>query len=163
MDELARFLPAHTHLLWLIAALALAACELLTGGFVLLWFACGAVVAALAAWLGASLNEQLFLLGVTSLVLFAGSRTIFRRVLMAGGAKVETNADAMIGRCAEVVSDVGPGCSDGSVKVNGEIWSARSSGAVLRPGTQVVIEKIEGLKLLVRDAAAAGASGPNTL
>jgi membrane protein implicated in regulation of membrane protease activity len=140
MDELALFLPAHTHLLWLIAALALAASELLTGGFVL------------AAWLGASVNEQLFLLGVTSLVLFAGSRTIFRRVLMAGGAKVETNADAMIGRCAEVVSDVGPGCTDGSVKVNGEIWSARSTGTVLRAGTQVVIEKIDGLKLLVRDA-----------
>ena len=43
----------------------------------------------------------------------------------------------------------------GAVKVNGEIWSARSTGSVMPPGATVVIERIEGLKLLVRKSAEA--------
>lgn len=153
MDELARLFPTHPHLLWLIAALALAFAELLTGGFVLLWFACGALAAGLASFLGAGLNAQLLVLGVVSLLLFAGSRTIFRELLMAGGTRVATNAAAMIGSRAEVVAEVGARLAGGTVKVNGEVWNAHSEGEVLPAGTPVVIERIDGLSLLVRAAS----------
>ena len=150
MLDLNNTLPIRAHYLWMIAGLLLVVGEVLTGGFVLLWFAIGAVAAGACAFAGTSFNVQLVAFGVSSLLLFLGSRTIFRTVLMRNGHKVPTNVDAMIGTQAEVLEEIGPGLRAGTVKVGGETWNAISAGAVLRSGTKVTIEAIQGLKLRVR-------------
>ena len=160
MGELASHLPFEAHHLWIVGALLLAVGEILTGGFVLLWFALGAFAAALCALLGGTLNVQLVAFGVCSLLLFAASRTIFRKVLMRGQPGRATNLDAMIGKQAEVIDAVGPGLRPGTVKVGGETWQAISAGAGLGQGSLVIIESIEGLKLRVRAADAANTGAP---
>src|SRR5438045_1729486 len=94
--------PFQAHYLWIVGGLLLVVGEVLTGGFVLLWFAIGAFAAGLCAFSGASFNVQLIAFGVSSLLLFMASRTIFRTVLMRRGRNVPTNVDAMIGTQAEV-------------------------------------------------------------
>jgi membrane protein implicated in regulation of membrane protease activity len=150
MDDLA----LHGHHIWLIVGILLALGELMHGGFVLLWFAGGALVAALFSYLETSFKVQLIAFSFSSLGLFAASRTIFRRFLMGRKKDVPTNVDAMIGRKVQVVDEIGPGRRQGSVQVAGEVWSATSTGKVLRSGEIVVIEAIEGLKVQVREVDA---------
>jgi membrane protein implicated in regulation of membrane protease activity len=151
--------PMHAHYLWVVAGLLLAVGEIVTTGFVLLWFSLGAFVAALSSALGASLDVQLTVFAVTSLALFAGSRTIFRKVLLRGSPEVATNVEAMIGKQAEVVAQIGPGLRAGTVKVGSETWDALADGAVVAPGSLVRVESIEGLKLRVRTIDELGGSG----
>ena len=58
---------------------------------------------------------------------------------------VETGAPGMIGASAEVVEDF---AGKGRVRYGGELWNARSSGA-LRAGDQARIVRVEGLTLWV--------------
>src|SRR5918996_1087956 len=59
--------------------------------------------------------------------------------------RVQTGAEAMVGRPAEVLQDCSP---DGRVRVGGEIWRARSEAPVTR-GEMVRIVGLDGLTLLV--------------
>lgn len=57
-------------------------------------------------------------------------------------------AEAFIGKVAEVVEDLAP---EGMVKLEGELWKAEALGAIsIRAGSRVVVEKVDGLKLLVK-------------
>jgi len=146
-------LSFHAHYAWIVGGLLLVVGEVLTGGFVLLWFAIGAFVAGLCAFVGTSFDVQLLAFGVASLVLFTASRTIFRTMLTRGGPNIPTNVGAMIGKEAQVLEEIGPGRRAGIVKVGGEIWDAVSAGGVLPVGTMVTIEAIQGLKLRVRSVS----------
>ena len=53
---------------WLIIALVLAGCEMLTGTFYLLAIAAGALLGALAAWLGAPIGVQIVVIAIISLI-----------------------------------------------------------------------------------------------
>ena len=62
--------------------------------------------------------------------------------------RVQTGAEGMVGRPAEVLQDCSP---DGRVRVGGEIWRARSEAPVAR-GEMVRIVGLDGLTLLVERA-----------
>lgn len=66
--------------------------------------------------------------------------------------KVEpTNADRCIGLIATVIEDINNIDGTGLVKVDGKIWTARSSdSSIIEKGTKVIIEKIDGVKLIVK-------------
>lgn len=140
--------------LWIIAALIAGGLEIKLSGFVMLWFAVGGLVAALVAALGLGLNLQLAAFTAVSLALFAGSRTIFKRFFMRGAADVKTGVEAMMGQEAVVTEQLGEP-HGGTVRINGELWSARSLGGPVGAGELVVVERVEGLKLWVRRPSAA--------
>ena len=67
---------------------------------------------------------------------------------------VRVGVETLVGRKAVVVSALGP---EGQVKLDGELWRARS-GAPVESGAEVVVERVEGLTLLVApDPEAPGA------
>ena len=141
--------PAAWHL-WLIAGLVAAGLEIKLSGFVMLWFAVGAAVAALGAGLGLGVSGQLSLFIAVSIALFAASRTIFQRAFMRGGDRgPKVGAEAMVGAEARVVESL-PATGSGTVSINGELWSARSVDGAIAPGETVKIDSVEGLKLRVR-------------
>ncbi len=84
--------------------------------------------------------------------------TVFMSALVAVGGiyfagkmkqqKPVTGEDAMIGASGVVKSDLDP---EGTVLVHGELWRAQSDN-VLPSGTKVVIEKINGLTVTVKQA-----------
>ena len=62
-----------------------------------------------------------------------------------------TNADRCIGETAMVTEDIDNIAGKGRVEVNGISWTARSSdGASFRKGELVTVERIEGVKLIVK-------------
>ena len=141
--------PAAWHL-WIIAALAAGALEIKLSGFVMLWFMVGAFAAALVAALGLGLAPQLVIFMVVSIALFAASRTIFQKAFMRGGDRgPKVGTEAMLGAEATVVEAL-PTSGTGTVRINGELWSARSVDGAIAAGETVKIDSVEGLKLRVR-------------
>lgn len=139
--------------LWLIAALVAGALEIKLSGFVMLWFAVGALGASLVSALGLGINSQLFCFTLVSAVLFGASRTLFKHAFMRGASRLKTGIEAMVGQEAVVVEAL----SDphgGAVRINGELWTARSLSGPLPEGELVTVEQIEGLKLWVRRPSA---------
>ena len=64
-----------------------------------------------------------------------------------------TNADSVIGKIAIVTESVDNIAAQGAVKVGGVVWTARSTTERPIPtGTQVRVDRIEGVKLYVTPA-----------
>lgn len=135
--------------LWLVAGIALCLLEIKLPGFVVLWIGVGALAAVLPAALGLPLWLQLAVFTFVSVSLFAASRTLFKTFLMRDATRIKTNVEAMIGAEATVVDAI-PEAGSGTVRINGELWTARSLTGAIEVGELTVIERLEGLKLHVR-------------
>lgn len=119
-----------------------------TVALVSLWFAVGSLAAIVAALLGASLGVQVGIFLAVSGVLLALLRPFLRKYIAPSIQK--TNVDSLVGRECPVTEDIQNLQSQGQVKVNGMVWSARSTdGRQIPKGTVVRIDRIEGVKLLV--------------
>ena len=122
-------------------------------GLVSIWFAVGALVAAIAALLGAGVTLQIVLFLLVSVVLLALLRPILKRYV---DPKIQkTNVDALVGQECTVTEPIDNLAAEGRVQVGGMSWSARSAGGENIPvGTVVKIEAVQGVRLLVAPVAA---------
>jgi membrane protein implicated in regulation of membrane protease activity len=136
-------------LIWLIAALALAGAEALTGDLFLLMLGGGALAAA-----GSSLvfddvwiNGAVF--AVTSIMLLLLVRPALRRHFQSGTGLPEP-AKALEGKSALVLDRVGR--HEGQVKLDGEIWTARpfNENDTYEPGDYVTVVHIDGATAVVQ-------------
>ncbi len=138
-----------TALIWLIAGVALAAAEALTGDFVLLMLGGAALVTAgVSAATDLPVWADAVVFAVSSLVLLLGVRPALRRRYAAPPA-LTTGVDALPGKHALVLEQVAE--HSGQVKINGEIWTARplDDTAVYEPGTTVTVMQIDGATAVV--------------
>jgi len=122
--------------------------EIMTVDMTSIWFAGGALVAAIAAYCGVSITVQIVIFMVLSVILLLALKPLMKKKL-----KVEvtpTNADEMIGEIYPVLSDIGPGKATGQIKIRDVEWRAVSEdGAVIKKDTPVKILRIEGTRLIV--------------
>lgn len=136
-------------LCWLLLAAIFIIMEIVSLGLTTIWFAGGAFVAAIAGLAGANLIIQIICFIVVSVVLLIITRPIALKYLDAKTEK--TNAEALIGQNAVVISTINNLEGSGQAKVNGMEWTARASeDAVIIPeGETVRIVDIQGVKLIV--------------
>ncbi len=133
---------------WLILAVAFAVVELATPQLVSIWFCAGSLIAMVCSILGADLWLQIAVCILSSLILLAATRPLYRKYVKPH--VVPTNSDALIGKIAVTMSTVGGMNEAGQVRVGGQVWSAVSeSGGTIPEGTNVVINGISGVHLLV--------------
>lgn len=136
---------------WLAAFIVFAIGEAVTVGLVSIWFAVGALAALFATALGAGLWLQIAVfLGVSALALalFKPLSSKFLKPRLSA-----TNADRVIGSAALVTETIDNTQAQGQVRVNGQIWSARSAQDVVIPaGADVRVLRIEGVKVIVEAA-----------
>ena len=136
-------------LFWIAIAVIAAILEGCTTQLVSVWFALGAVVTAVVAVFTDNLLIQLAVFVVVSVLCLIVTRPLAKRVKKQG-AEVATNCDRYIGKIAEVIVDVNNTEAVGQVKVEGSVWSAKSTtGDILPVGTMVKVDAIEGVKMLV--------------
>ena len=136
---------------WLVVMVALIVIELATLGLTTIWFACGALVAVVAAALDAPLLLQILMFVVVSFAVLLAVRPI--AVKYFNKDRTRTNIESMIGRQAIVVSEIDNMQGIGQVTVNGMEWSARSTINELKiaVGHVVVIRAVDGVKLIVEE------------
>jgi membrane protein implicated in regulation of membrane protease activity len=145
-------------IVWLIIAGIFAALEVLTPGFVLLWFAVGALVASVLAMLGiGSVAIQMIVFLVVSVVMVIASRTILEKFFTRKreGSKLRSGAETMIGQIGTVVESSRGALNEGAVKIYGSIWTAFPAEGEwpLEEGESVSVERIEGNSIYVRRTA----------
>lgn len=134
--------------IWLGAVAVFGILEAVTAALVSIWFVAGAVVALLAAMVGASMLVQISLFLIVSGVTLAAVRPMARRI---SRSKITpTNADRLVGERARVTEAIDNDQSTGFVYAGGKIWSARSSRGVVIPENELVtVIGMEGVKLIV--------------
>ena len=133
---------------WLAAFIVFAIGEAVTVGLVSVWFAVGTLAAMFATAFGAGLWLQIAVfLGVSALALalFKPLSSKFLKPRISA-----TNADRVIGAQALVTETIDNAQAQGQVRVNGQVWSARSDQDVVIPaGRDVKVLRIEGVKVIV--------------
>jgi membrane protein implicated in regulation of membrane protease activity len=142
----------NAWVLWLIAAVVFAVAEVLNLSFFLFPFAIGAAGAAVADLAGAGAAITWATFAVLTAVSFTVVRPIARRHLRQP-AQLRTGSAALVGRTAVVMERIDNDAAAGSVRLDGEVWTARAydDDAVLEPGTRVHVMEIRGATALVSD------------
>ena len=134
---------------WLLLLVVFIIVELATMGLTTIWFAAGALVAALAAAVNAPLVVQVGLFLVVSIVLLLFTRPLAVRFF--NKERIKTNVESLVGRQAIVISEIDNLEGIGQVTVGGQEWAARSLDENMKipVGTVVFVRAINGVKLLV--------------
>ncbi|MCQ2474599.1 MAG: NfeD family protein [Clostridia bacterium] len=136
-------------ILWIVSLIAFIVVEAVTAQLVTIWFAAGALCALVAEVLDAPLWLQLTIFVVVSAITLAATRPLVKK--MKSNPSVSTNADSIIGQKALVTEDIDNLAAKGRADINGMSWSARSEDNTKIPaGTEVVVRRIEGVKLIVK-------------
>jgi len=141
--------------LWCILGAILIIAEIFTTGFVLLWFGIGALLAALASFIGIdSLVIQFLIFAGVSIALTAASRTIFINYFSREKTDqgLRSGVDALPGKVGTVVSSSKGAMNEGAVKVFGSTWTAYPAPGEqpLEAGERVCVESVEGASIYVR-------------
>lgn len=148
---MALFADMSMTMFWLVVLVVLVVIELLTMGLTTIWFAGGALIATIAAVLGAPMVVQIILFLVVSGVLIIFTRPL--AVKYFNKDRVRTNAESLVGRQAIVISEIDNLQGIGQVNVGGMEWSARTriDGVRLPVGTVTTVLGINGVKLIVEE------------
>ena len=138
---------------FIIAGCLLGAGEIANTSFYLAPFAIACVLAAAVDGAGGPAAASIGTLLVASVLLFVFVRPIARRhTEMPPLAR--TGMDALIGQRALVIEEVSNDEGVGSVKIGGEVWTARATleGHRIAAGTRVQVVEIRGATALVTEA-----------
>ena len=138
-------------LMWLIVLAVFLVIEAITVGLTTIWFAGGALVAAIASGAGAGILVQWILFLVISLVLLIFTRPLAVRYMNKGVPK--TNVNSLIGEKAVVIQKINNLEQTGQVRINDIEWMARTSSdeVTIPEQTVVTIEAVQGVKLIVKE------------
>lgn len=137
-------------IVWLVLACVLGVGEMHQGGFYLAPFALGALLAAAVSVLGVGVLLTTIVFLACSGIVFGALRPVARRHRRLPPA-IRTGAAALVGRRAivleRIANDEGVGC----VKIDGEVWTARSfdENEVFDAGERVEVVEIRGATALV--------------
>jgi membrane protein implicated in regulation of membrane protease activity len=136
--------------LWTIIAVAFTLGELHTNSFYLAPFAVGGAIAAVLAAAGAG--------GLVAVIAFIAAAILFLLLLRPLAARrrhnvpsLRTGAAALIGQPALVLERIANREGVGTVRIGGEVWTARAydENEVIPAGEQVEVVEIRGATALV--------------
>lgn len=137
--------------IWLIAMMVLLIVEGLAPGLVSIWFALGALAAMLSSLFNAPVWLQAVWFAIVSALSLVLTRPLVKKYV---NSRVQpTNADALIGKNGVVVDAIDNIAGTGSVKIAGQMWTARSSDGniPIMQGKIVTAKAISGVKLIVEE------------
>jgi membrane protein implicated in regulation of membrane protease activity len=139
-------------LLWLILAVIFGVGEIATLGFFLGPFAGGAAVAAVVSAAGVPFVGSLAVFLVISVLLLLTLRPIARRQRRMP-PQLRTGTAALVGKPATVLERIANDEGLGCVRIDGEVWTARSymDDETYEPGARVQVVEIRGATALVTD------------
>lgn len=135
--------------IWVLLAMAFGAVELATVSFFSSLFALGALVAAASTLFVASWTSQ----AVIFILVSVGFVLLLRPIMLKSLNKERalTNVNRLIGLPGSVIVAIDNTQGFGQVKVEGEVWTARSlTGEPIPIDTRVEIVRIEGVRAVVR-------------
>ncbi len=136
-------------IIWLVLLILFIAIEIATLGLTTIWFAGGALMAAITAAVGLPIYVQIATFLVISITMLIFTRPV--AVKYFNKDRVKTNAESIVGSQAVVTSLIDNLSSTGQVRINGMEWSARTTddNVKISEGNVVTVVAINGVKLVV--------------
>jgi len=135
--------------MWLGAAGLLLIAEMLTVDLLFASLAFSAFIAAGANALGLDMAIQGTLFAIAALVSLLFLRPFALKNLKSRTSNLATNVDALLGATALTLSPIDD--LSGQIKLNGEVWSARSISGEISSRQKVEVVRIEGATAVVRE------------
>lgn len=135
--------------MWLGAAGLLLIAEMLTVDLLFASLAFSAFIAAGANAFGLDMAIQGTLFAIAALVSLLFLRPIALKNLKLRTSSLATNVDALLGATALTLSPIDD--LSGQIKLNGEVWSARSISGEISSSQKVEVVRIEGATAVVRE------------
>ena len=138
--------------IWLIAAVIFAVGEIATLGFFLAPFAAGAALAAVVSAAGAGEAVAWIIFLVVAVIMLAALRPIARSHRRQPAA-LRTGTAALVGRKAMVLERIANDEGTGTVRLEGEKWTARAydEDVIFEAGARVHVVEIKGATALVTE------------
>jgi membrane protein implicated in regulation of membrane protease activity len=134
---------------FVVLGIVLMILEIITPGFIIMWFGVSFIIAAIPAYFHAPFAVVLSTFTLALLLLSVFVRRIFVGKF-SGKNRTDTNTAALIGEQGVITETVDGVHATGKVRVHSEIWSALSdTGAIIPVGMQVRVLRVEGVKLVV--------------
>lgn len=133
-------------IVWLIIIFSLIVLEVSTVNLVSIWFIASGIVSLIISIFYDNFLVQFAVFVLLGIVLLLTTRKFLNRLIKQNNEK--TNLDRIIGATAVVTEDIVKN-NIGEVKVEGKRWSALAEEE-FKIGEEVIIEKIDGVKLIVR-------------
>lgn len=116
----------HWHW-WMFTGIFLFILEVFTPGFILACIGIGSFMGALAAFLGCTMDMQLLVFSISTLV----SLFLLRPILYnKDESKLKTNTEALIGREGIVTEKIDSLFASGRVSIDGDKWKAISENGI---------------------------------
>lgn len=135
---------------WLIAAGVFFIIEMATIGFLVFWLGIGALLAMVTSFVTDSIFIQALVFVVTSTLLLIFTRPLVDKFIKTP-KELKTNAYSIIGKKAIVISKINNIEGVGQIKIDGEVWSAKSfDDEDIPEDTEVEITEIDGVKAVVK-------------
>ena len=135
--------------LWLIAAGVFLILEIFTVGFLVFWLSIGCLLAMLISFITDNIIIQSSIFVISSGLLIFATKPLVKKLAVKDTAK--TNVYSLAGKKAIVIEDIDWSTGSGQIKFDGQVWSAKTNEQVnISKGTEVEIEKIEGVKAFVK-------------
>ena len=138
--------------IWLIASGIFFLGEIFTISFLLFWPGVGAFLAFLTSLIvPENLLVQIVVFVVSTILMIIFTKPLINK-LFKNKDNTSMNNSAVLGKKGIVIKKMDKDNPVGQVKVNGELWSAIKSDKdkAINVGESIIIEKIDGVKLLVR-------------
>ncbi|QTG74657.1 NfeD family protein [Trueperella pecoris] len=133
--------------IWAIITVVLLIAETLTVDFLFMMFAAGTLAATITSVITPhALALQIVIFGIVAILGIVFVRPWARKHVN-DSSHGESNVYAMTGQMGYALCEVD--VKGGRVKVGGEVWSAKTPGAVIAEGTAVVIQSVEGARVVV--------------
>lgn len=135
--------------MWLIASGVFFIVEIFTLGFLIFWLGVAALITMIVSFFTTNLIIQTSAFVICSAILIFATRPLAKKLTKKD--VVSTNVYSIIGKKAIVTEDIDWATGKGKVKSQGEVWSAKTNEQINIPkGSEVEIEKIEGVKVFVK-------------
>lgn len=134
--------------LWILIGIGAIILEIITSiSMVSLWFALGAGISLIVAYLGFDFGIQIILFFVSSIAFFLVFKPLSKKYLI---RKLEaTNSDRYVGRRYILIKGINT--DSGQIKINDLIWNVISNdGNGIKKGEIVEVVAFEGSKAVVR-------------
>lgn len=138
---------------WLIAAGVFFVIEIATIGFLIFWLGIGALLAMIASFFIDSFVVQFVVFLISSTLLIIFTKPLIDKFVKIPN-EVKTNAYSIIGKKAIVILPINNITGNGQIKIDGEVWSAKSyNDEEIPKDIEVEVVEIDGVRAVVKAAS----------
>lgn len=139
----------YMPIVWIGFVIFMLLCEGFTTQLVSIWFAVGALCAAVSSLITSSVLIQVIVFIVVTCGTLIATKPLVDKYKK-GHKEVKTNSDRLIGQTGVMLTDIDTLEAVGQVKVSGEVWTAKLKNPTpVKKDDKVKILAIEGVKMIV--------------